>query len=264
MKGVHSAKSKGQIDFLLFDLCLLPLLYMSEHRIARNYLLGASALSIILSFIPFAGLIVYPFKLFVTFIHEGGHALAAVATMGDVERIVINPDTSGLTLSLGGMSIIIASAGYLTSTLFGAALLLICRNGKNAKAALGFSAALILGLTVFFMDFRSGLFSWIVGIVLTAGLIFFTMVSNPRVAHFFLSFLAVQCCLNALYDLRTLFLLSATTREASDAMNMQRLTLIPAVVWATLWLALSLIVLWLALRHYFERTGPTSNSEFQT
>jgi hypothetical protein len=225
---------------------------MTENRIARNYLLGASALSIVLSFIPFAGFLVYPFKLFVTFIHEGGHALAAVATLGEVDRIVINPDTSGLTLSLGGLSIIIASAGYLTSTLYGAALLLICRDGKNAKAALGVSAALILAMTVFW---TSGLFGWIVGIVLTAGLIFFAVVSNPKIAHFFLSFLAVQCCLNALYDLRTLFLLSATTREVSDAVNMQRLTMIPAVVWALLWLGLSLVVLWLALRRYFERGG---------
>jgi hypothetical protein len=232
---------------------------MTENRDARTYLLGASAISIVLSFIPFAGLLVYPFKLFVTFIHEGGHALAALATFGAVERIVINPDTSGLTLSLGGVSLIIASAGYLTSTLYGAALLLICRNGKNAKAALGLSAAAILGLTVFFM---SGLFGWIVGLVLTAGLIFFAVVSNPKVAHFFLSFLAVQCCLNALYDLRTLFLLSAMTREASDAMNMQRLTMIPAVVWALSWLGLSLVVLWLALRHYFERDIRVSRSEF--
>ncbi|HEX4951301.1 MAG TPA: M50 family metallopeptidase [Blastocatellia bacterium] len=224
---------------------------MSEHRLARNYLLGASALSIILSFIPFAGFLVYPFKLFVTFIHEGGHALATVATMGDVDRIVINPDTSGLTLSAGGMALIIASAGYLTSTLYGAALLLACRNGKNAKAGLGLSAALILGMTVVW---TSGLFGWIVGIVLTAGLIFFAVVSNPRVAHFFLSFLAVQCCLNALYDLRTLFLLSATTGASSDAMNMQRMTMVPAVVWAVLWLGLSLVVLWLALRRYFERS----------
>ncbi len=232
---------------------------MNENRIARNYLLGASALSIILSFIPFAGFLVYPFKLFVTFIHEGGHALAALATLGKVEHIAINPDTSGVTLSLGGLSIVIASAGYLTSTLYGAALLVICRDGKNAKAALGISAAAVLGLTVFFM---SGMFGWIVGIVLTAALIFFAVVSNAQVAHFFLSFLAVQCCLNALYDLRTLFLLAATTREASDAVNMQRLTMIPAVVWASLWLGLSLVVLWLALRRYFERSSAVSNTEF--
>jgi hypothetical protein len=224
---------------------------MNQDRDSVTYLIGASVISIVLSFIPLAGLLVYPFKIFVTFIHEGGHALATLGTLGSVERIVINPDTSGVTLSFGGMPIIISSAGYLTSTLFGAALLLICRNGKNAKAALGVSAALVLGLTLVFVK---GLFGLIVGIVLTAGLIFFAAASNPKVAHFFLSFLAVQCCLNALYDLKTLFLLSAITNQANDAVNMQRLTLIPAMVWALLWLGLSLAVLWMALRTYFRRS----------
>ncbi|MBS1807748.1 MAG: M50 family metallopeptidase [Acidobacteria bacterium] len=223
---------------------------MTHDRDAKTYLLGASAISIVLSFIPFAGFLVYPFKLFVTFIHEGGHALATVGTMGDVERIAINPDTSGVTLSLGGIPIIISSAGYLTSTLFGAALLLICRNGARAKAALGLTAAFILAMTLVWVK---GLFGLIVGVGLVAILILFAAASNPKVAHFFLSFLAVQCCLNALYDLKTLFLLSAITSQSSDAVNMQRLTFIPAIVWALLWLGLSIVVLWLTLKTYFRK-----------
>ncbi len=223
---------------------------MSEERKSLNFLLGASALSLILSFIPFAGFLIYPFKLFVTFIHEGGHALAALATFGQVEQIVINPDTSGVTLSRGGSGIITASAGYLTSTLYGAFLLWMGNRGKHAKAGLGFSALLILGLTFFFMH---GLFGWLTGLALAAGLIFFAAMSSQKIAHFFLSFLAVQCCLNALYDLQTLFIISANTREASDAMNMQRMTFIPAIVWALAWLGLSIIVLFFALRPYFRR-----------
>lgn len=222
---------------------------MSHDQDAKTYLLGASVISIVLSFIPFAGLLVYPFKLFVTFIHEGGHALATLGTLGSVEGIAIHLDTSGVTLSRGGMPIIISSAGYLTSTLFGAALLLICRNGKQAKAALGIVAALILGLTIIWVK---GFFGLLIGIGLAAVLILFAAASNPKVAHFFLSFLAVQCCLNALYDLKTLFLLSAITNQSSDALNMQRLTLIPAVVWAVLWLGLSLVVLWITLKTYFQ------------
>lgn len=225
---------------------------MTHEQDAKTYLLGASAISIVLSFIPFAGFLVYPFKLFVTFIHEGGHALAALGTFGAVERIAINPDTSGVTLSLGGMPIIISSAGYLTSTLFGAALLLIGRNGKHAKAALGLIAVLILALTLVWVK---GLFGLIVGVGLTAVLILFAAASNPKVAHFFLSFLAVQCCLNALYDLKTLFLISAVTSQSSDAVNMQRLTFIPAIVWALLWLGLSLVVLWMTLKTYFRKSG---------
>jgi Peptidase M50B-like len=222
---------------------------MDEDRYAVKYLLLATAVSIVISFLPIAENILYPFKLFVTFIHEGGHALAAIATFGDVQEIRIFSDTSGLTFSRGGFSIIIASAGYLTSTIFGAVLLLFGRNAKYAKGVIFVVAFLMLGLTFLFMK---GFFGWIVGLIIVAVLGVTAFVASPRVAHFFLNFLAVQCCLNALYDLRVLFELSATTREASDAMNMQRLTLIPAVVWASLWLLLSAGVLWIALKQYFK------------
>ena len=81
---------------------------MNQNQDSKTYLLAASGISLVLSFIPFAGLLVYPFKLFVTFIHEGGHALATLGTLGSVEGIAIHPDTSGVTLSLGGMPIIIS------------------------------------------------------------------------------------------------------------------------------------------------------------
>ena len=222
---------------------------MDEDRYAVKYLLLATAVSIVISFLPIAENILYPFKLFVTFIHEGGHALAAIATFGDVQEIRIFSDTSGLTFSHGGFSIIIASAGYLTSTIFGAVLLLFGRNAKYAKGVIFVVAFLMLGLTFLFMK---GFFGWIVGLIIVAVLGVTAFFASPRVAHFFLNFLAVQCCLNALYDLRVLFELSATTREASDAMNMQRLTLIPAVIWASLWLLLSAGVLWIALKQYFK------------
>jgi hypothetical protein len=225
---------------------------MARDKDSLGFLLGASALTVVLWFIPFAGLLVYPFRLFVTFIHEGGHALATLITFGSVEYISIHADGSGLTYSRGGLALLVSSAGYLSSTAYGASLLALCRQGRNAKMVLAITAATILGMTVFFV---SGLFGWITGILLTAGLIFIALASSARVAHFSLSFLAVQCCLNALYDLNTLFVLSATTRAQSDAVNMQRLTYIPAIFWALLWLGLSIIVLGLALRSYVKRGG---------
>ncbi len=222
---------------------------MEEDRYALKYLLLATAVSVIISFLPVADNILYPFKLFVTFIHEGGHALATIVTFGSVEGIKIFSDTSGLTFSRGGSSILIASAGYLTSTIFGAFLLLFGRNSKYSKAVLFFIAILILALTCFFMLWN--FFGLVSGVVIVVFLGLIAHFASERFAHFFLNFLAVQCCLNALYDLRVLFELSATTREASDAMNMQKLTFIPAVVWAVLWLLMSAIVLWIALRRYF-------------
>lgn len=211
------------------------------------FLLGASVLTVILSALPLAGLIVYPIRLFVTFIHEGGHALATILTLGRVESLYIYPNASGETYTRGGLQILIASAGYLASTAFGAALLILGRQGKNAKTVLALNAGLILALTAFF---AGNLFSWMTGIVLTLGLICLAIWTAPRVAHFLLSFLAVQCCLNAFLDLRTLFLISATTKMHSDAASMAQLTFIPAIAWAVLWMVVSLIALIFALRGY--------------
>ena len=225
----------------------MPQKTFNLNRDSFKFLLGASALTILISFIPLAWVLVYPLRLFVTFIHEGGHALATLFTFGSVVGMVIFADASGSTYTLGGFQPIIASAGYLTSAAYGASLLVLCRDGRKAKAALTVTAGLILALTWFF---ASNIFSWFTGVALTAGLIAIVISASVRTAHFFLSFLAVQCCLNALFDLKTLFLISATTNIHSDAVNMQQATMIPAIVWAVFWLIISIIALIFALRNH--------------
>jgi hypothetical protein len=217
-----------------------------------GFLLGATALTIVVSYVPFGWAVVYPLRLFVTFIHEGGHALAALLTLGAVDRLVIYANASGETYTRGGLSPLIASAGYLASTAYGASLLMLLHDGKRAKAVLTLTAAMILALTGFF---SADSFSLFIGIALTGMLIWVAIAWSPRWAHFFLSFLAVQCCLNALYDLKTLFLISATTNLHSDAVNMQEVTTVPAIFWALFWIALSLMALVTAVRAYVHRTG---------
>jgi hypothetical protein len=219
----------------------------SNHRDPLWFLLGASALTVILSSFPWGWIVVYPIRLFVTFIHEGGHALATVLTLGNVESLYIYPNASGETYSRGGLQILIASAGYLASTAFGAMLLILGRQGRHAKAVLAVTAGVILVITAFL---AGNMFSWVTGIVLTVGLIFAALVTGPRVAHFLVSFLAVQCCLNAFLDLRTLFLISTTTTIHSDAATMAQLTLIPAAFWAVSWMLISVVALGAALRGY--------------
>ena len=83
------------------------------HRDARpqaTFLLTAAALSILLWFIPFAEVLTYPFRLFVTFIHEGGHALAALVTGNSVESLSIATNASGETYTTQG-GLIFANAG---------------------------------------------------------------------------------------------------------------------------------------------------------
>ncbi|MFN0119332.1 MAG: M50 family metallopeptidase [Blastocatellia bacterium] len=217
---------------------------------ARGFLLAASLITVILNFIPGANLVTYPFRLFVTFIHEAGHAVAALLTFGMVEQIFVHQDASGETYTRGGLSLVISSAGYLASTFYGASMLLLNRDSRMGKTALALNALGILGLTILYVR---GAFGFMAGMVMFGCLMvaFFTL--SARGAHFLLSFLAVQCCLNAVNDLRTLFFVSAVSNMPNDASTLQRVTGIPAVFWAMVWLGISVTVLALALKSYDRR-----------
>ena len=65
-------------------------------------LLVAAALSVVLWFIPYAEVLTYPFRIFVTFIHEGGHALAALLTGNSVESLRVAVNASGETNTTQG------------------------------------------------------------------------------------------------------------------------------------------------------------------
>ena len=54
--------------------------------------------------------------------------------------------------------------------------------------------------------------------------------------RFFLSLLAIQVALNAVYDIRVLYLFG---RSQSDAATMARLFLLPSWMWATMWMLMS-------------------------
>ena len=99
-------------------------------------LMLATALSIVLWFIPYAEVVTYPFRIFVTFIHEGGHALAALLTGNSVQSLTVSADGSGEVYSLAGgllSQMFISSAGYLGAMTFGALLLLLIRRAGLAR-----------------------------------------------------------------------------------------------------------------------------------
>ncbi|CDM65623.1 M50 family metallopeptidase [Pyrinomonas methylaliphatogenes] len=226
---------------------------------ARTLLL-VTALSIALWFVPYAEIVTYPFRLFVTFIHEGGHALAAVLTGNAVYGLRIMSSGSGVTLTtenglLSGL--IISSAGYLGAMLYGALLLLLIRRAVVARRVLILSAALILTLTVAYG--LTSLFTVIAGVIISSGLLLAALFFSPQAATFLINFLAAQCVLNALLDLKTALFLSSpfAPRVPTDAMNMAEATGIPAFLWSIIWIALALMILFYALRSFAEKRTPT-------
>lgn len=227
-------------------------------------LLAAAIISVVLWFIPFAEVLTYPFRIFVTFIHEGGHAIAALLTGNSVGSLSVAMNASGETYTTrGGLlsQTFVASAGYLGSMAFGALLLVLIRKAVAARLVLLGSAAVIFLLTLIFGIIKpiiswgvlSGIpFTFLAGTVLTVGLIAVAKFASLRVATFFVSFLAVQCILNALLDLKTVFFLASPFAPTvqTDAMNLAIITGLPAIFWAILWILIALAILALAMRIY--------------
>jgi hypothetical protein len=232
----------------------------TEVKESFRFLLWATLATLILWFIPYAEFVTFPIRLFVTFVHEAGHALATLLSFGTVNRIAIYWDGSGVTETLGGARLLISSAGYLSTTLYGSALLLLLRRRTSAKSTAIATGILLLGITVLW---GGNWLAWLIGLILGAGLIALALKGKPKVTHFLMSFLAVQCVLNAFYDLLTLMYLSAfESGAATDAKNMEISTsgFIPAPLWALGWSMISVLMLAATLFVYYRSLKATSSS----
>ncbi len=229
-------------------------------------LLLAAILSIALWFIPFAEILSYPFRIFVTFIHEGGHAIAALLTGNSVQSLSVAMNGSGETYTTKGgvlSQMLVSSAGYLGAMTFGATLLVLIRRSVAARVVLAASSVVVLGLTVIFGVIKpilagtwgslAGLpFTLVAGVLLSVGLFAVARFASAKVASFVVSLLAVQCVLNALLDLKTVFFLSSpfAATVPTDALNMANATGIPAIFWAALWIVISVFILVVAVKQY--------------
>lgn len=262
-----------------------------RHRIAEDakpqllLLLLATAITLVLWFLPFTEYLVYPIRLFVTFIHESSHALVAVLTGGSVQSLTISMDGSGVVYSAPGGTIgalLTSSAGYLGTTAFGVVMLYLIRRSFSPNKILTSLGIFVAVMTVVFTilspifnfltlqaAFSSIVFTIIAGAVLAAGLIGLGIYANLRVANFAVAFLAVQCLLNAALDLINVFFINAPLVGVdmhTDAANMSAATGIPGIIWVMIWMGISLLMISLGLRLYAvsQNKAASKDSVFET
>ena len=251
-RGEHNQRSRQRLLF-----ATLVTLVLAFAPFLASLLFGESAASALAYGIH---VVLYPLRLFITFIHETGHALAALLTGNVVQSLHIMPNGEGLTWTsqtfLTGW--IVNSAGYLGTTLFGATMLHVGRLRKlrsPGRAALTFAAASLLLITL--MWGWHDVFTFGVGLVLSAGLFAMAKFLSPAAADFAAMFLAVQCSLNALEDIGILLTLTTHGEMQNDAGNMAKNYGLPATFWALGWAAAALVVLFFSLRSYWRATRAT-------
>ncbi len=94
---------------------------------------------------------VLPLKLLVVFFHEASHAVAIIATGGEVVTLSVSSDQGGFVLSRGGNRFVALTAGYLGSLVVGLGLLIAATRtaaDRKVMAICGAMTLLIAGLYV--------------------------------------------------------------------------------------------------------------------
>lgn len=220
------------------------------------YVVLAAVLAVVLSHIPVLDVVIYPFKLFGTFVHEWSHALVTLVTGGHVVGLRINPDLSGEEYSAGGWALLISSAGYLGTAAAGAALLLApLRRAAHTLAGIGATVAAlpVAGTLLQGAGFTVTTWVWTAAFAVVALLI--GRRGTPRLARLFQQFLAVELCLTALDALRGLDWLTLNAPGVmTDATNASGATHIPALVWAVLWSVIGVAIVGLAALQLVRRS----------
>lgn len=233
-----------------------------SQRASLWLMLGLNVLFYFIAQFPVVSLVLFPLRTFTTGLHEFGHAMTAYATGGHVTGLTMVPDgegAGGLTFSMGGISPLVSSAGYLGAAFFGSLLIWFGRKEESSKAVLKvmgviFAIGCLVFITPGLLDARHGGEAWesmLIGLGIAVGLVFAGMKFSPMAAHILLLILAGQSALSSLTDVWYLIQISvgfSTNGTFSDATNMAHYTGVPAAVWSVVWGAISLVMVILALR----------------
>ena len=186
---------------------------------------------------------VYPFRLFVVFLHEISHGLAAFLTGGEVLSIGIGADEGGVCVTRGGWPFLILNAGYLGSLLWGAAFLAAGASRRNAPRVLGAIGVFTLAAAVLYVRTPFGLaYTVLAGAVLVAVAARLPVGASEVV----LAAIGAMSALYAVADIASDVIRRHSSQ--SDAAALARLTGVPAGVWGVLWIAVSILVVVALLR----------------
>ena len=196
---------------------------------------------------------VYPFKLLVVFFHELSHALMAWATGGRVVELALRHDLSGHCVVVGGNAVLIASAGYLGSILWGIGLLLLVKRSERAPYMSFTLGMVLLSITVLFLRPLFS-FGFIFSVLSAIGFLLLGWKAAPWINRVLLQCLGITSCLKALLDIYTVS--TSGTSLPSDAVVLAQHTGIPAIVWGVFWMLLSLGILWWSLPYLLRRPAP--------
>ncbi|MFZ4816380.1 MAG: M50 family metallopeptidase [Phototrophicaceae bacterium] len=222
----------------------------------RRALLIATVAAVVLYVLwnqPIFNSVLYPLRLFVTYIHEAGHSLAAIITGGRVERFIVSANGSGVAWTAGGNRLVISAAGYLGAALFGSGLFYVVNRFPRWDSTIAFFLGIFMVVfTVSFArpDEGGAPVAIIIGLLFGVGLFLLGWRAPRFLTLLVLDVLAISTALNAVLDVWYLVTDIGASRGlvVNDAAAFARQTgWIPASVVALLWSLIAVAMFSLAV-----------------
>lgn len=225
-------------------------------------LLAIAVVALLQGFLPYGPLLLYPFTLLSTWVHEMGHGLTALVLGGRFEQLQIFADASGLALTAvqkGPRQAAVALGGLIAPPLWGAALLALSRRLPRVLLA-ALSLALVLSLALWVRT----LVGWASMAPLALGLALLARHTGPGGAAFSVQLIGATLALNTVTRMGYLFVTQGSVGGVDRRSDIAAITEIlggGVSFWGGLVAGISVILLliglWLAL-HAPRAARPTS------
>lgn len=199
--------------------------------------------------------VIYPIKLFVVMLHEMSHGVMAEVFGGDIVKIQIDYRIGGYCQYTVPNSFIgrlmIASAGYLGSLLWGVVILVAAiRTDQDRKISL-IIGLVLLGLSWFVIKTGETF-----GIVMTLGFALFMLISFKYLSNtfhdYFLKFIGLVSCLYVVIDIKSDLI--DRSGVGSDADAIAEMTGISSLIVGVIWFLIALIVVFYTLKYAYRKS----------
>lgn len=139
--------------------------------------------------IPILNYVIYPFKLLTVFFHEMSHAAVGLCTGAKIESIELEPNEGGVTRMRGGIPHLSLPAGYLGSSLIGAALI-ACGFDERASKVASIVVAVFFLLALWWA--RKNWLTWVLVIGMAGLIVAFWFIADSIALRYLVLFI-VSC-----------------------------------------------------------------------
>jgi len=215
----------------------------------KQYILYAlPVLVFLINRIPYVGKY---FRVVNTLFHESGHAIAALITSGEVYEVELFSDTSGSAVTKTKSKFaqfLVAIAGYPFGSMAAYGFFFLVNKGEY-RIVLYLLACFSLLNLMFYVRNTYGIF-WL--ITFTTILFLVNFYGGDFFQYVFTACVSGIILFEALYSSFELLVLAGRkSKSAGDAYSLERLTMVPTMIWALLFVVQAVFFIFITIQLFF-------------